>query len=210
MSDDDDVTVPAPEVELPRPAVDPVGPPDGFTWNPDGEELAKALVARAKAAGQSGGRAPARRTGGSGTGGSGGPGGWRRRRAPGAGWSGPGSDDRDPQAVGSAVDKLIGEHGWGEDLAVHGAVARWDQLVGPEVAAHVQPEHYEDGVLSVRADSTAWATQVRLFAAELVRRFNEEIGDGSVTRVDVRGPQAPSWRRGPRSVPGRGPRDTYG
>ncbi|PZF82742.1 DUF721 domain-containing protein [Jiangella anatolica] len=205
MSDDDDVTVPAPGVDLPAPATAPVGPADGFTWNPDGEDLAQALVARAKAAGRKGGRAPARKGGRSGTGT------WSSRyRAPGAGWSGPGKDDRDPQAVGSAVDRLIGEHGWAEDLAVHGAVARWDQIVGPEVAAHVQPEHYEDGVLTVRADSTAWATQVRLFAAELVRRFSTEIGDGSVTRVDVRGPQAPSWRRGPRSVPGRGPRDTYG
>ncbi|MDP4886606.1 MAG: DUF721 domain-containing protein, partial [Aquiluna sp.] len=24
------------------------------------------------------------------------------------------------------------------------------------------------------------------------------------------GPSAPSWKKGPRSVPGRGPRDTYG
>ncbi|SDT68917.1 DUF721 domain-containing protein [Jiangella sp. DSM 45060] len=206
MSDSDDVTVPRPDVDLPAPATEPVGPADGFTWNPDGEELAKALLARAKAAGRPGRRAPSRKSGDGGSGGRT----WRRRRAPGAGWSGPGSDDRDPQAVGSAVDRLIGEHGWAEDIAVHGAVARWDHVVGPEVAAHVQPEHYEDGVLTVRADSTAWATQVRLFAAELVRRFNAEIGDGSVTRVDVRGPQAPSWRRGPRSVPGRGPRDTYG
>ncbi|WP_083459516.1 DUF721 domain-containing protein [Jiangella muralis] len=205
MSDDDDVTVPAPGVDLPAPATDPVGPADGFTWNPDGEELAQALLARAKVAGRQGRRAPSPKSGRSGGNK------WRSRyRAPGAGWSGPGSDDRDPQAVGSAVDRLIGEHGWAEDIAVHGAVARWDQIVGPEVAAHVQPEHYEDGVLTVRADSTAWATQVRLFAAELVRRFNADIGDGSVTRVDVRGPQAPSWRRGPRSVPGRGPRDTYG
>ena len=34
--------------------------------------------------------------------------------------------------------------------------------------------------------------------------------EGRVTVFDVRGPQGPSWKKGPRSVRGRGPRDTYG
>lgn len=105
---------------------------------------------------------------------------------------------------------MVGEHGWEEDLSVHGVVARWDQVVGPQVAAHVRTERYADGVLTVRADSTAWATQVKMLAPTLVRRLNEEIGDGVVTRVVVLGPHTPSWRKGPRTVPGQGPRDTYG
>ena len=60
------------------------------------------------------------------------------------------------------------------------------------------------------ADSTAWATQVRLLAPQLVRRLNAELGDGTVRRVKVRGP-APPRQRGAWRVPGgRGPRDTYG
>ncbi|PZP20290.1 MAG: DUF721 domain-containing protein, partial [Cutibacterium granulosum] len=31
-----------------------------------------------------------------------------------------------------------------------------------------------------------------------------------VTRVVIEGPSAPIRKHGPRSVPGRGPRDTYG
>ena len=83
-------------------------------------------------------------------------------------------------------------------------------IVGAEVAAHCSPEGWSDGVLTVRADSTAWATQVRLLAPDLIKRLAEEVGHGRVVRVDVRGPSAPSWVRGPRSVRGRGPRDTYG
>ena len=46
---------------------------------------------------------------------------------------------------------------------------------------------------------------------ELVRRLNAVLGDGTVTSVNVQGPNAPSWRKGPRTVRGgRGPRDTYG
>ncbi len=173
-----------------------------FTWNPDGDDVARALLARAKAAGKPGGRRTQRSSRSR-------P--WRRDgRSSGSGWSGPGGDERDPQAIGAAVDRLAGEHGWDENLAVHGVVARWDDLVGPEIAAHVQPESYADNVLTVRADSTAWATQVRLMANQLVAKLNREIGDGMVVRVAVLGPQAPKWRKGPRSVPGRGPRDTYG
>lgn len=170
-------------------------------WRAEGVDLAKALVARARAATRKGGRtrSDARRSGRQ----------WRRS-SPGSGWSGPGADERDPLVLDAAVDRLVDEHGWGQDIAVHGVVARWDLVVGREVAAHVTPERYADGVLTVRADSTAWATQVRMLAPTLVRRLNEEIGDGAVTRVDVRGPHAPDWRKGPRRVPGRGPRDTYG
>ena len=168
-------------------------------WDPDGTDLAAAFLDRVRA----GGRRATRSTSGTGRAAT-------RKRAPGAGWSGPSGDERDPLPLGSAVDRLVGEHGWRQELAVHGAVARWNQVVGPEIAAHVRPERYSAGELTVRADSTAWATQVRLLAPNLVRRLNEEIGDGTVMRVTVLGPSAPTWRRGPRTVPGRGPRDTYG
>ena len=67
-----------------------------------------------------------------------------------------------------------------------------------------------DNMLAVIADSTAWATQVRLLAPMLVRRLNEEVGDGSVRRVKVRGPQPPRQRGGWRVPGSKGPGDTYG
>jgi predicted nucleic acid-binding Zn ribbon protein len=88
---------------------------------------------------------------------------------------------------------------------------RWPEIVGPELAAHTQPETFADGEVIVVADSTAWATQVRLLATTLVRRMNEELGEGTVKRVRVRGPQ--SGNRSPgglRVTGGRGSRDTYG
>ncbi|MDN5961949.1 MAG: DciA family protein, partial [Propionibacterium sp.] len=61
-----------------------------------------------------------------------------------------------------------------------------------------------------RAESSTWASALRLLAPQLVAELNRRLGDGSVIRVDVRGPAAPSWRHGRRTVNGRGPRDTYG
>lgn len=127
--------------------------------------------------------------------------------------SGAHPDGRDPALIGSIVDKLVSERGWSSDVAVHGVFGRWSAIVGAEVAAHCTPSTYRDGdkVVEVSTDSTAWAVQLRLLAPTVVRRLNEELGDGTVARIQVHGPQAPSWRRGRRSVRGgRGPRDTYG
>jgi predicted nucleic acid-binding Zn ribbon protein len=116
----------------------------------------------------------------------------------------------DPQPLAGAIDGLLAEHGWGQRAAVGGAFGRWAQIVGADLAAHAHPESYADGELVVAADSTAWATQLRLLAGELVRRLNAELGDGTVRRVRVRGPSGEPGRGGWRVRGGRGPRDTYG
>jgi predicted nucleic acid-binding Zn ribbon protein len=159
-----------------------------------GLELAKTLASRIKGAGPI---QPVKKT--------------RRRRLTGNQVSSARADDRDPQLLTNTLGRLMREQGWEVDVAVHGVMARWPSIVGPEMASHCQPESYTDTELTVRTDSTAWATQVRLLAPDLVRRLNAELGDGTVTRVKVEGPNAPSWRKGPRTVRGgRGPRDTYG
>jgi predicted nucleic acid-binding Zn ribbon protein len=117
----------------------------------------------------------------------------------------------DPQPLGEAIRKLLAERGWEQQAAVSSALGRWDEIVGPEVAAHARPGELTDGELLVIADSTAWATQLRLLAATLVRKLNAELGDNTVRRVKVRGPAVPAGQPGGLRVRGgRGPRDTYG
>ena len=119
--------------------------------------------------------------------------------------------DRDPQLLGAALDRLIESKGWSTDLSVHTLLGRWPALVGPTNAAHSHPESYSDGVLTIRAESTVWATSLRSMAPQLVAILNDKLGDGTVRRVIVLGPDAPSWKKGRLSVrDGRGPRDTYG
>lgn len=135
----------------------------------------------------------------------------RRARIAGEGrYSAAGTDARDPQLFGRTLDRIVGERGWGSEVAVGGIMGRWDQVVGAEMAAHVTPESFDEGVLRLRADSSAWAVQVQYLVPTLLRRLAEDIGEGTVERVEVAGPVGPSWRKGMRRVPGRGPRDTYG
>ncbi|WP_074712405.1 DciA family protein [Arthrobacter alpinus] len=117
---------------------------------------------------------------------------------------------RDPQGLGNVVSRLVSDRGWSSPLAVGSVMAQWDTLVGPDIAAHCQPESFEATTLHVRCDSTSWATQLRLLSSSLLAKFDEDLGRGVVTKILVLGPAAPSWRKGFRNVKGRGPRDTYG
>ncbi|MFC4457982.1 DciA family protein [Pseudonocardia nematodicida] len=129
----------------------------------------------------------------------------RRRR-----WSGAGPDDRDPQPFGRVVSRVSMDRGWSSRLTDATVLGRWPQLVGPDVADHCTPVSLRDGELTLQAESTAWATQLRTLQRQLLTRLAAAVGPDVVRRIRVVGPSGPSWRHGPRHVRGRGPRDTYG
>ncbi len=124
--------------------------------------------------------------------------------------SGAHPDDRDPQTMDTTLGRFVSEQGWETELRVHGVFSRWEAIVGRDVGQHVTPESFADGRLVVRTDSTAWATQMKMLAPDVVRRLNEVLGEDTVQVIAVEGPRGPSWKRGRLRVKGRGPRDTYG
>ena len=135
----------------------------------------------------------------------------RRRRRTEAVFTGSADDARDPQALGDQLDRLLLDRGWKVDVAAGSVMGRWEVIVGLDVARHCRPVTFEDGILTVRADSTAWATQIRLLSSSLLGSIAEAVGPDVVHELRVHGPSAPSWSRGPRRTSdGRGPRDTYG
>jgi predicted nucleic acid-binding Zn ribbon protein len=128
------------------------------------------------------------------------------------GYSSAGPDPaRDPQLLGSLLAGYVEERGWQRPLAEARVFAEWGALVGADVAAHSAPQSLERGELRITAESTAWATQLRLLSATLLSRLVAELGPDVVTKLSITGPVGPSWKHGGRSVRGaRGPRDTYG
>ncbi len=102
---------------------------------------------------------------------------------------------------------LLSDQGWKEQAAVGSVFSNWREIVGSDLAAHTRPDGFAEGELVIAADSTAWATQVRLLAPQLIRRLS---GEGTVKRVKVRGPSGPRQRGGWRVPGSRGHGDTYG
>ncbi len=177
------------ESENPQP-----GAEDGAAAGP---ELARAVLDAALAKRKAAPRNPRRRTG---------EGEGRRLR----GYSGPGPDPRDPQLFGAVLERLMKQRGWEKPKAEATVFGAWEKVVGEDIAKHSRPVKLDDGVLTVEAESTAWATQLRMLAASLLRNIASEVGHNVVKKLNIHGPAAPSWQRGPRRVQGRGPRDTYG
>ena len=138
----------------------------------------------------------------------------RRRRTAnrdeGASTSRPFGSGRDPHGVGDVMDALAAQLGWTSALAQSDLLEGWRELAGEETAKHAIPDQITDGVLVIRCESTAWATQLRMMRSELLARIAERFPQAGIESIRFQGPDAPSWKRGPRSIPGRGPRDTYG
>jgi len=130
---------------------------------------------------------------------------YRRR-----GYSGPGPDARDPQTFGTLLAKLVADRGWQRPAAEATVFGAWERVVGVDVAAHCRPVKLTDGELTIEAESTAWATQLRMLSARILAKIAEEVRPSPVRRLRIHGPAAPSWQHGPLRVRGQGPGDTYG
>ena len=91
----------------------------------------------------------------------------------------------------------------------------WREVVGGALADHVEPTSLRQGVLRVRADSPAWATEIGYLSDDIRLRVNAFFGEEVVDEVRVwtgpgrvaepatapPRPQAP----GPRGEPARHP-----
>lgn len=128
--------------------------------------------------------------------------------------SGARPDERDPQPLEAALSRLLAEAGWEAPAAAGGIIHGWADIVGPRIAEHCEPLSIEEGVLTVKADSSAWATELRNLTGTLLLRLNAAVPRqvvpgqsprNAINRIAVLGPDAPTWRRGGYSV-GGGPK----
>jgi predicted nucleic acid-binding Zn ribbon protein len=133
-------------------------PTTGYGERSGGPDLARAALAAARARAREieEGRALRRRGGG---------------RQP-ARRSGARPDDRDPQPLEATLARLLAEAGWEQPAAVGGIIHGWADIVGPRIAAHCEPVSFDDGVLTVQTDSSAWATELRNLSSVLLAKLN--------------------------------------
>jgi predicted nucleic acid-binding Zn ribbon protein len=123
-----------------------------------------------------------------------------------------GRKSADPASFGSAIESFLKVRGWEHDARVHAVLARWREIAGDAVADHCEPSSLRDGELVLTAESTSWATQLRLYERQIKDRVNNDLGAVVVSSVRIHGPASAS-RRKPgewRVAGGRGERDTYG
>jgi predicted nucleic acid-binding Zn ribbon protein len=117
---------------------------------------------------------------------------------------------REPISAAEGIENLLEDFDWLGKVQEEALVLDWEKLVGIENAAASKPVGLTGNLLTIQCRSTAWATQLRLLQDQILARVQEQYPDLAIKELRFLGPAAPSWKKGPRSVPGRGPRDTYG
>lgn len=134
----------------------------------------------------------------------------RRRRAETAGGTRPFGQGRDPRPLGAVLDAISSDFGWSGELDQARLIVEWAEFAGEATAEHTEVLGVSHGVLQVQCDSTTWATELRRLRAEMLTRILADYPSAEIRDIKFLAPGAPSWRHGPRTVRGRGPRDTYG
>ncbi|MFF0754587.1 DUF721 domain-containing protein [Streptomyces sp. NPDC004267] len=95
-------------------------------------------------------------------------------------------DGREPMGLGAAIGALVTERAW--ELPAAGATLRerWE-AIAPELAGHV-----DSGRLTVRRESSAWATKARLEQTRVIAAANKAAGRTVVNSLRILPPGAAS------------------
>jgi predicted nucleic acid-binding Zn ribbon protein len=89
-----------------------------------------------------------------------------------------------PQRISDSLGALIKRFSRTDLVGVAALEDHWEELVGPEVAAHTQPSAVRGTTLVVVVDQPAWATQFRLVAGNLLERFAGVAGQ-HIERIET-------------------------
>jgi predicted nucleic acid-binding Zn ribbon protein len=107
-------------------------------------------------------------------------------------------DALDPHPLSDSVDRVLRGLGNPGVSAVRTVFSDWVGLVGEETAAHAKPVSLDGQCLLVVVDEPGWATRFRYEQAGLLQHFAAELGEGVVTRIDVRVRPQNSGEKSPR------------
>ncbi|MFN2503330.1 MAG: DciA family protein [Acidimicrobiales bacterium] len=90
-----------------------------------------------------------------------------------------------PRPLGDSLNRVTRSIGGPEASVLAAIFGKWEDIVGPHVAAHSWPVSVSDGVLAVGVDQPGWATQLIYLEKDLLRRIGEVSGVDVVRRVRV-------------------------
>lgn len=97
-----------------------------------------------------------------------------------------------PTQVSELLERVLDDLGMEAAVRAHRVGQRWQEAVGPEVAAHCQPVGVRNGVLEARVESSVWAQQLQLRTPEILEALRRVLGDEAPTAVRFRVGYAPA------------------
>jgi predicted nucleic acid-binding Zn ribbon protein len=90
-----------------------------------------------------------------------------------------------PRQLAESLPALLGRLGAPPSAsAMEALFARWEELAGTQLAAHVRPRRVDGAALVLSADHPAWATRARLGSGRILEQVRSSGATG-ITRIEV-------------------------
>lgn len=100
--------------------------------------------------------------------------------------TGPYPSEQEPRRISEALDRVTRRLGGPPTDVLAAIFGHWQQLVGPDIAAHARPVSLRRGRLVLLVDHPAWAGQLRFMTGDLMARIAEATGSGEVQEIHIR------------------------
>jgi len=85
--------------------------------------------------------------------------------------------------IGAVVKTVIAQNALQRGLAAHQAIDLWPTIAGDQLSKVCCAESIREGVLFVKAKSSAWANELTFHKPELLRKLAQRIGGGVITDI---------------------------
>ena len=93
--------------------------------------------------------------------------------------------------AGELLEKLLQNYGLDKKLQQYRALVIWDEVVGPQIAARARPSKIRGSVLEVCVDQPAWMQQLQLMKPQILRKLNEQLGEGEIKEIFLKRGKVP-------------------
>ena len=87
------------------------------------------------------------------------------------------------ESLQSVLSRLTKRLGLDDELQGWKAVEEWARVVGPRVARHTSAIAFEQGVLRVEVEGSAWMHELGYLKQDLIKAVNRELGTDRVRDV---------------------------
>ncbi|MFW6193104.1 MAG: DUF721 domain-containing protein, partial [Gemmatimonadota bacterium] len=89
----------------------------------------------------------------------------------------------DPIPVGGLVGRLFEKLGIAEKVGRAAAAARWDEVVGPEIARRTGDVRVSGRALIVEVESSTWMQELNMQRHRILRELNEGLEEGRIEKI---------------------------
>lgn len=85
-----------------------------------------------------------------------------------------------PVPLSEVLRERVHSLGWELKFREMEAFRRWEEAVGTQIAQRARPSHVKNGRLTVIVDSPSWSQQLAFMKKELLKRFEDLLGEGVI------------------------------